>query len=75
MNPSFVSDLSSLMGGAALWIHGHTHASSDYVVAGTRVVANPRGYAGRHPVSGKLHGSREQPENAEFDPLLVVEVG
>ncbi len=75
VNPSFVSDLSPLMGGAALWIHGHTHAGSDYVVAGTRVVANPRGYAGRHPVSGKLHGSPEQPENAEFDPLLVVEVG
>lgn len=73
VNPSFISDLSALMGGAALWIHGHTHGGSDYVVAGTRVVANPRGYAGRHPVSGKLHGTPEHPENAEFDPLLVVE--
>ena len=74
VNPSFISDLSPLMGRAALWVHGHTHGGSDYVVAGTRVVANPRGYAGRHPVSGKLHGSPERPENAEFDPLLVVAV-
>lgn len=27
-----------------LWIHGHVHASSDYVVGRCRVVANPRGY-------------------------------
>lgn len=74
VNPSFVSDLSVLMGPAALWIHGHTHASSDYVVRGTRVVANPRGYAGRHPVSGRLHGTPERPENPAFDPRLVVEV-
>jgi len=74
VNPSFISDLSPLMGSAALWIHGHTHGGSDYIVAGTRVIANPRGYAGRHPVSGKLHGSPERPENVEFDPQLVVEV-
>ncbi|MCL4801787.1 MAG: metallophosphoesterase family protein [Burkholderiales bacterium] len=74
VNPSFISDLSALMGPAALWIHGHTHASSDYVVNGTRVVANPRGYAGRHPVSGRPHGTPERPENPAFDPGLVVEV-
>ena len=73
-NPSFVSDLSPLMGPAALWIHGHTHASSDYVERGTRVVANPRGYAGAHPVSGRRHGTPEAPENADFDPALVIEV-
>lgn len=43
-NPGFVLDLSSLMGRAALWIHGHTHTAFDYVVSGTRVVCNPRGY-------------------------------
>ncbi|MCC6610860.1 MAG: metallophosphoesterase family protein [Burkholderiales bacterium] len=74
VNPSFISDLSDLMGAAALWIHGHTHASSDYVVNGTRVVANPRGYAGRHPASGKIHGTPERPENPAFDPALMLEV-
>lgn len=74
VNPSFISDLSALMGRAALWIHGHTHAACDYVVAGTRVLANPRGYCGRHPVSGRLHGSPDAPENADFDPALVIEI-
>lgn len=74
VNPSFMSDLSELMGPAALWIHGHTHASSDYVVNGTRVVANPRGYAGRHPASGKVHGTLDRPENPAFDPVLVLDV-
>ncbi len=30
--------------GAALWIHGHTHGCCDYVLGGTRVVANACGY-------------------------------
>ena len=30
---------------AKVWIHGHTHSSSDYELYGTRVLANPRGYA------------------------------
>ena len=34
------------MGRSALWIHGHTHTFFDYVVSGTRVVCNPRGYPG-----------------------------
>ncbi len=45
--------------GAALWVHGHVHASFDYRLGETRVVANPRG-----------HGD----ENPSFDPGLVVEV-
>jgi predicted phosphodiesterase len=46
LNPGFASDLSNLMGSSvSLWIHGHTHESFDYVVNGTRVVCNPRGYA------------------------------
>ena len=32
------------MGRAPLWIHGHTHTVFDYVVSGTRIVCNPRGY-------------------------------
>lgn len=42
-----------------LWLHGHTHACRDYVVAGVRVVCNPRGYPG---------------EATGYDKHLVVEV-
>jgi predicted phosphodiesterase len=47
MNACFVSDAERLIDGkrARLWIHGHTHDSFDYVVNGTRVLCNPRGYA------------------------------
>lgn len=66
LNPSFVSDLEHLLGGAraALWIHGHTHDSFDYDVAGTRVVCNPRGYA--------MNGANE---NRSFDPDLCIVIG
>lgn len=42
----FASNLDELMEqvGPALWIHGHLHNPSDYVVGRTRVVCNPRGY-------------------------------
>lgn len=65
INACFVSDLERLMGRdrVALWIHGHTHDSFDYVVNGTRVVCNPRGYA-RDGIN----------ENRAFDPKLVVEL-
>jgi predicted phosphodiesterase len=65
LNASFVSDAEYLLDGtrAQLWIHGHTHDSFDYVVKGTRVVCNPRGYA-RDGVN----------ENAAFDPNLVLSV-
>jgi predicted phosphodiesterase len=64
LNACFVSDLKRLLGGdrAQLWIHGHTHDSFDYVVNGTRVVCNPRGYA-RDGVN----------ENAKFDARLVLD--
>ena len=32
-----------------LWTHGHTHDPFDYMVGETRVVCNPRGYAGHDP--------------------------
>lgn len=60
----FASHLDELMGASVLWIHGHTHDSFDYVLHGTRVVCNPRGYC-RDP---------DDPENKEFDPAKVVEV-
>ena len=56
--------------GAKLWIHGHTHDSSDYRIGDSkrsvRIVCNPRGY----PLGG--HASTF--ENARFDPKLTVEV-
>jgi predicted phosphodiesterase len=61
-NPGFASDLSHLVKPpVSLWIHGHTHESLDYVVSGTRVVCNPRGYLPREP-------------NPAFDPRLVIEI-
>ena len=64
-NACFVSDAERLINSqqVALWIHGHTHDSFDYVVNGTRVVCNPRGYA-KNGVN----------ENPKFDPALVIEV-
>lgn len=47
LNACFVSDAERLIEGTRvrLWIHGHTHDSFDYILNGTRVVCNPRGYA------------------------------
>ncbi len=62
LNASYASRLEGLMGPAvALWVHGHTHDSFDYDIYGTRVVCNPRGYAG-------------EDLNDDFNPELVVEV-
>jgi Icc-related predicted phosphoesterase len=62
LNPAFASDLESFIatGNAALWIHGHIHQHSDYIVGSTRVVANPRGYPGEIQIG--------------FKPSLVIEV-
>jgi predicted phosphodiesterase len=63
---AYASDLTALMDGCGpdLWIHGHAHGSSDYMVASTRVVCNPRGY----------WLPEKKFENAKFDPNLVVRV-
>jgi predicted phosphodiesterase len=63
ISAGFVSDCTGLMGRACLWIHGHTHDSFDYVVRGTRVLCNPRGYC-RDGVN----------ENPAFNSGLRVEV-
>ena len=61
-NPCFASDLDHLVRApVSLWVHGHTHASLDYSVNGTRVVCNPRGYVPRDP-------------NPSFDPVGIVEL-
>jgi len=73
-NGGFVSNLAALMGGPALWIHGHTHNSFDYRVAGTRVVCNPRGYVLVKPAPDPGAPPRVKAENAEFDPGLTVAI-
>jgi predicted phosphodiesterase len=62
LNPAFASNLESFIArsGIKLWIHGHVHSPSDYMVGTTRVVANPRGFPGEPPTG--------------FDPGLVIEI-
>jgi len=61
LNAAYASDLTDVIeaGRPALWVHGHTHESCDYTVGVTRIVCNPRGYAG---------------ENGRFDPMLVIRI-
>ena len=49
MNGGYSSDMDEFIADhpqIRLWTHGHTHHVFDYVVGETRVVCNPRGYAG-----------------------------
>lgn len=67
VNGGYSSDLSVIMHvnpNIALWTHGHTHDSFDYMEHKTRVVCNPAGYQMR---PGKV-------ENPKFDPLKVMEI-
>src|SRR5690606_3094680 len=62
LNPAFASHIPELVRPPVIvWIHGHTHCSCDYVVEGTRVVCNPRGY-----------GTSDL--NEGFNPQLVIDV-
>lgn len=72
LNGGFVSDLTPLLARANLWLHGHVHDSFDYEIAGTRVVANPRGYAANR--LGAATPAELAWENPDFDPRLVIEV-
>lgn len=52
MNGGYHSDLSEFIldhPEIKLWTHGHTHEPFDYMIGTTRVVCNPRGYAGHDP--------------------------
>lgn len=72
LNAAFVSELTSLVEKADLWVHGHVHDSFDYKVRRCRVVANPRGYA----INRRTANSPDELEweNPAFDPELVIEV-
>ena len=71
LSAAFVSDLSDLMPGVDLWLHGHVHDGFDYQVGRCRVVANPAGY-----VLNRGYAERDdyQFENPLFDRNMLVEV-
>lgn len=56
----FTSDAENLLGRSALWAYGHTHASLDFRLGGTRLISNQRGYPAE--------------SGCGFDPDLLVEV-
>ncbi|HDS16867.1 MAG TPA: metallophosphoesterase [Proteobacteria bacterium] len=62
LTPFFIVDLESMIKQyqPRLWLHGHTHNSFDYKLGRTRIVCNPRGYAGEN--------------RGDFDPNKVVEI-
>jgi predicted phosphodiesterase len=63
LSACFASELDHLFGMMDIWVHGHTHDNFDYIINGTRVICNPRGYV-------TYNGT----ENFDFNPKLVVEV-
>jgi Icc-related predicted phosphoesterase len=68
LSACFASRLDHLTDGkkVELWCHGHTHDSMDYMINGTRVIANPRGY-NRSGIDGAE-------ENDQFNSSLIIEV-
>jgi predicted phosphodiesterase len=54
------------IGGADLWLYGHTHESRDFISGGTRVVTNSKGYGPWH--------ANEIYENLDFNEHLVIEI-
>jgi Icc-related predicted phosphoesterase len=60
---AYASDLEALIERTQpqLWVHGHIHTSSDYVIGRTRIVCNPRGYF-------------PSDMNPDFDPGRVIEL-
>jgi Icc-related predicted phosphoesterase len=63
LNAGYASDLSEFILDykPSLWVHGHMHNTSDYMIGDTRIVANPRGYAPDYV-------------NPEFDINFEVEI-
>lgn len=63
LNPAYASNLTNLIGNSdiSLYIHGHTHSSSNFILNGTRVVCNPFGYL-------------NYDVNPNFNSELIIEV-
>ncbi|WP_019197322.1 metallophosphoesterase [Afipia birgiae] len=55
-----------LMRGIDTWIYGHTHETRDFMIGGTRVVTNAKGYG---PTSFDPIW-----ENLNFDPTFTIEI-
>jgi len=68
LNASYASDLEKLIleYQPCLWVHGHMHDNSDYLIDQTRVVCNPRGYS--------QSWKPEESQNKEFNKDLLIEV-
>ena len=64
LEAAYCSDLSWLIEKhqPALWVSGHSHASHDVTIGGTRLVSNQRGYS-----------DMSELEDAPFDPALVID--
>lgn len=62
INAAYVSHLDSVLTDykPSMWLHGHMHNSSDYILGGCRVVCNPRGYP--------------KERNPDFNDELVLEI-
>jgi hypothetical protein len=62
LNPAFASRLDDFIAEReiALWVHGHIHHCSDYLIGKTHVLANTRGYPSEN--------------TGGFKPELVVEI-
>ncbi|SFM41220.1 metallophosphoesterase [Methylobacterium pseudosasicola] len=75
IDAAYASDLTAMMEGPGapdLWIHGHVHASRDYQVGRTRVIANPRGHDTSHR---RRNGDWiVELENPRFAPAYVLEI-
>lgn len=63
MNGAYHSDLDDLIlrKKPKLWVHGHTHTATTYMLGDTQVVCNPHGYGNQYKKNG-------------YNPELVVEV-
>lgn len=63
LDAAYASNLDHLMGEGRvrLWVHGHTHLTTDYELKGTRVLSNPRGY-----VPGEVVD--------DFSPSLAIQI-
>ena len=59
---AYASDLEELIRDhePLLWLHGHIHTSSDYMIDNCRVICNPKGYPGEI--------------NSEYEPSKLIEI-
>ena len=66
LTAAFVADLEGFISDSNIkvWIHGHLHNTSDYMIGDTNIICNSRGYC----------GSFDSNESEGFDSGLVINV-